>query len=381
MATAFQLALVSHARAICADNTQTYVNWDAGQTNIGPPHWDCATFNSYTIYLAMGWNDWPNTDHGGVGYFWPNPNDEYETPGSYDFLTENGWIKHNYSHSLLTEGAIVIGDLGTWHSFMYLGNDELADANDYFGYGDASIAVRPFSTYNEADLYYIFLPPEVTPGSETPNGTGSALTHDEVIQYYNSMSDSWTLADLKAWVQSQTVYSWVNDEIFYLMMGWTEGEDYFSESLEGSYLCGCCGINNCYHSGAEDYNDFIACMYLPAVGYYSYDSLMYRGRNASAACVKTMTLSFANVQPEASLFYGEYAGWIPEDYIPYSPLCYDQGIQIWCIPERGWTFPITGTGVRDWEPGPGPGPGPGPTPGPRGKMPLWLFLNPFMLFK
>lgn len=375
MATAFQLALVSHARAICADNTQTYVNWNAGQTNIGPPHWDCATFNSYTIYLAMGWTDWPNTIHGGPGYFWPHISET----GYDQFLLDNNWSKYPYSDSLLTEGAIIITDETLGHSLMYLGSNELADANNYFGYGDNSIAVRTFPTYDPSTFAFIYIPPDVEPGYTEPNGTGSALTHDEVTAYYNAVPDSWTLADLKSWVQSQSVYSWVNDEIFYLMMGWTEGEDYFSESLEGSYLCGCCGINNCYHAGASDYSDFIACMYLPSVGYYSYDSLMYRGQNASQACVKTMTLSFANVQPEASLFYGEYAGWIPEDYIPYSPLCYDQGIQIWCIPERGWTFPITGTGVRDWEPGPGPGPG--PSPGPRSKMPLWLFLNPFMLLR
>lgn len=377
MATAFQLALVAHARAICADNTQTYVNWDQGQTNIGPPHWDCATFNSYTIYLAMGWQDWPNTDHGGVGYFWPDPNDEDETPGSYDFLIENGWTKHNYSNSLLTEGAIVIADLNPWHSLMILSDTELADANDAFGYGDDSIAVRPLSTYDESSFYYIFIPPDVTPGYTEPNGTGSALSHDEVTTYYNTVPDSWTLSDLKSWVQSQSVYSWVNDEIFYLIMGWCEGEGYFSQSLEGSYLCGCCGINNPYHQGATDYASFKASMYLPDVDYYSYSNMMARGQNPSSDCIKIMTLAFANTQPEASLFYGEYEGWQPDDYIPYSPLCYDGSIQIWCIPVRGWTFPITGTGVRDWEPGPGPGPGPII----RRKMPLWMYLNPFMLLR
>lgn len=350
--TAFQDALVAHARAICADNTQTYVDYDQGQTNIGPPHWDCATFNSYTIYLAMGWNDWPSSTHGGPGYFWPHINDT----GFDTFLLDNGWTRYPYSSSLLTPGAIIITDEDLHHSLMYLGNNELADANNYFGYGDNSIAVRTFPTYDPAEFYYIYIPPDVTPGS--PNGVGTQLTHDEVTQYYNSVPAGWSLADLKAWVQSQSVYSWVNDELFYLIMGWCEGEDYFSQSLEGSYLCGCCGINNPYHQGATDYASFKASMYLPDVAYYSYANMMSRGQNASDECVKIMTLAFANPNPEASLFYGEYEGWIPDDYIPYSPLCYDQGIQIWCIPERGWTFPTTGTGVRDWTPGPGPGPVP-----------------------
>lgn len=356
--TAFQDALVYHARAMAADNTQTYYDSSLGQTNIGPPHWDCATFNSYTIYLAMGWTDWPSASHGGVGYFWPDPADEYLTPGSYDFLTDNGWVKYNYSASLVTPGAIIIADLGTWHSLMCLGSGEICDANDYFGHGDNSIAVRPFSTYAESSYTYIFIPPNV-PISIHPNGVGTQFTHDEVTTYYNNIPAGWGLADLKAWVQSQSVYSWVNDELFYLIMGWCEGEDYFSQSLEGSYLCGCCGINNPYHQGATDYASFKASMYLPDVPYYSYANMMSRGQNASDECVNIMTLAFANINPQASLFYGEYAGWIPPDYIPYSPLCYDQGIQIWCIPERNWTFPVTGTGVRDWIPGPGPGPSPG----------------------
>lgn len=353
MPTVFQTALVNWARSICADNTQTYVNWDLGQTNIGPPHWDCATFNSYTIYKAMGWNDWPSSSHGGIGYFWPNPADEHLNPGSYDFLTANGWIKHNYSSSLLTEGAIIIADLNPWHSLMYLDNNELADANNYFGYGDNSIAVRPFPTYDPSTFYYIFIPPDV-PISYSPDGIGTALSHNEVTEYYETVPASWTLADLKAWTQAQ--YTWMTDEIFYLCVGWCEGEDYFSQSLEGSYLCGCCGLNNSLHAGATDYNDFIACMYLPNVGYYSYANMMSRGTNPSPECIKIMTLSFANPNPEASLFYGEYVGWQPSDYIPYNPLCYDQGIQIWCIPERGWTITTTGTGVRNWAPGPGPVP-------------------------
>lgn len=349
--TAFQDALVAHARAICADNTQTYVNYSQGQTNIGPPNWDCATFNSYTIYRAMGWSDWPSSSHGGPGYFWPHISES-----GYDaFLLANGWQKCTYSASLLTPGAIIITDETLGHSLMYLGNNELADANNYFGYGDNSIAVRTWPTYDTSAFAYIYIPPDVTPGTTEPNGVGTQLTHAEVESYYTTVPDSWTLSDLKTWVQSQSVYAWVNDNLFYLIMGWSEGEGYFNESLEGSYLCGCCGINNAYHSGAVNYADFKACMYLPNVAYYSEANMMSRGQNASAECVKIMTLAFANPQPEASLFYGEYAGWQPADYIPYSPLCYDQGIQIWCIPERGWTFPTTGTGVRDWTPGPLPG--------------------------
>lgn len=344
--TAFQDALVAHARAICADNTQTYVDYDQGQTNIGPPNWDCATFNSYTIYLAMGWTDWPSSSHGGPGYFWPHISES-----GYDaFLLANNWQKYPYDASLLTPGAIIITDETLGHSLMYLGNNELADANNYFGYGDNSIAVRTWPTYSTSTFAYIYIPPDVTPGS--PNGVGTQLTHDEVTTYYNSVPASWTLADLKAWVQSQSVYSWVTDDLFYLMMGWCEGEGYFSQSLEGSYLCGCCGINNGYHSGATDYASWKAAMYLPDVAYYSYANMMSRGQNASAECVKIMTLAFANPNPQVSLFYGEYEGWVPADYIPYSPLCYDGSIQIWAIPVRSWTFPTTGIGVRNWTPGP-----------------------------
>lgn len=192
-----------------------------------------------------------------------------------------------------------------------------------------------------------------------PNGIGSALSHNEVTQYYNAADNNLTLSELKYWVQMQPAYSWLTDEVFYLIMGWSEGEGYFSQSLEGSYLCGCCGINNSYHAGATDYASFKACMYLPDVPYYSYNSMIQRGQNPSAACIKIMTEAFANPQPEASLFYGEYQGWVPADYIPYSPLCYDGSIQIWCIPVRGWTFPTSGQGVRQWVPGPGPGPTPG----------------------
>lgn len=347
MPTAFQSALVTWARALCADNNYRY--YSSGESYLGPYTFDCGTFNSFTIYKALGWSNFPDSSHGGPGYFWPHVTDS----GFDTFLLTNGWQRYSYSASLLTEGAIIITDESLHHSLMYLGNNELADANNYFGYGDNSIAVRTFPTYDPSAFYYIYIPPDV-PVEFHPDGIGTALTHDEVTTYYNSIPADWTLADLKSWVQSQPVYSWVNDEMFYLIMGWCEGEDYFSMSLEGSYLCGCCGINNPYHAGATNYSQFMACMYLPNVAYYSYNSLMSRGQNASAACVKIMTLAFANVQPEASLFYGEYAGWVPADYIPYSPLCYDQGIQIWCIPERGWTFPTSGTGVRNWTPGPDP---------------------------
>ncbi len=176
--TAFQDALVYHARAICADNTQTYVDWDQGQTNIGPPHWDCATFNSYTIYLAMGWNDWPSSSHGGIGYFWPHINDT----GFDDFLLANNWQRYSYNASLLTPGAIIITSENLHHSLMYLGNGELADANNYFGYGDNSIAVRTFPTYDPAEFYYIYIPPDVTPG---PGPLPGRLKYDRHRRYRN----------------------------------------------------------------------------------------------------------------------------------------------------------------------------------------------------
>ena len=351
MPTIFQQQLVTWAKSIANDNTYYYYySWQDWRQ---PPHFDCATYLSYVIYKAMGWNDWYDPSHGGIGYFWPHIDD----PGYDTFLLDNGWQKYPYNSSLLTEGAIIITTETLGHTLMYVGNNELCDGNDFGGtdHGSNSIAVRTFPFYDPNEFAYIYIPPDV-PMTFSPDGIGTALSHDEVTEYYNSIPDSWTLADLKAWVQAQPFYSWVNDEIFYLSMGWTEGEDYFTQSLEGSYLCGCCPINNCYHAGATDYNDFMACMYLSG-SYYSYANLMNRGQNASAACVKIMTLCFANPNTEASLFYGEYYGWVPSDYIPYSPLCYDQGIQIWSIPERGWTLTITGTGVRNWIPGPGPMPG------------------------
>lgn len=364
--TPMQTALVYWAKYIANDNRYTYGSYP---NNLGPWTYDCCTYNSLTIYKAMGWNDFPNPAHGGIGYFWNDPSDEVY--GAYDFLYANGWTKHNYNASLLTEGAIIICEQDVWHSIMYLGNNELADANPNHS-SDDQIAVRQFPTYDPSDFRIIFLPPDVTPAPiGQPNGIGTALTHDEVTQYYNAISSDWTLADLKNWVQSQPFYSWINDELFYLMMGWCEGEDYFTQSLEGSYLCGCCGINNSYHQGATDYASFKAAMYLPNVSYYSYANMMSRGQNASAPCVKIMTLAFANPNTEASLFYGEYAGWIPPDYIPYSPLCYDQGIQIWCIPERGWTLTITGTGVRDWTPTPTP---------PQKKKTKWIYYLPFRYY-
>lgn len=353
MATAFQTALVNAARAICADNNFRYYDSSQGESNLGPYTFDCATFNSYTIYQAMGWSNFPDSSYGGIGYFWPWINQT----GFDQFLLDNGWTRYSYSDSLLTEGAIIITDITLHHSLMYLGNGELADANNYFGYGNDSIAVRTWPTYSTSNFYYIYIPPNVTPGTGQPDGIGSVLTNAEVTSYYNSIVNSgWSLSDLKSWVQSQPFYSWVTDDLFYLMMGWSEGEGYFSQSLEGSYLCGCCPINNCYHAGATDYASFKACMYLPDVAYYSYANMISRGQNASAACVAIMTLAFANPNTEVSLFYSEGQGWQPSDYISYSPLCYDGTIQIWAIPHRGWTLTITGTGVRTWTPGPGPTP-------------------------
>ena len=161
--TAFQDALVAHARAIANNNLYHYYYYYQGDSNLGPYGFDCATYNSYTIYLAMGWNDWPSSSHGGPGYFWPHINDESQ--GAFTFLTQNGWQQYSYSASLLTPGAIIVTDETLGHSLMYLGNNELADANDFGGtdFGANSIAVRTFPYYDPAHFYYIFLPPDVPP--------------------------------------------------------------------------------------------------------------------------------------------------------------------------------------------------------------------------
>lgn len=162
--TALQQALVNWAVAIANDNRYHYYYYYQGDSNLGPWGFDCATYNSYTIYKAMGWTDWPSTSHGGIGYFWPHINDEQY--GAFDFLTYNGWQQYRYSSSLLTEGAIIVCDETLGHSLMYIGNNQLCDANDFGGtdFGDNSIAVRPFPYYDPAHFYYIFLPPDVPPG-------------------------------------------------------------------------------------------------------------------------------------------------------------------------------------------------------------------------
>lgn len=162
MATAFQTALVNWAVNIANDNTYYYYYRGSENWRV-PPHFDCATFLSYVIYQASGWNDWYDR-----GYFWPHISD----PGFDDFLTSNGWTRYYYNSSYLTEGAIIITDESLGHTLMYIGNSQICDANDYFGHGANSIAVRSFPTYSESSFYYIYLPPDVTPGpGPTPGPT------------------------------------------------------------------------------------------------------------------------------------------------------------------------------------------------------------------
>lgn len=166
-------ALVHYAIEIANDNRYRYVNWDAGETNTGPYTLDCATYNSLTIYKAMGWNDFPNYIHGGIGYFWPHISES----GFDIFLLVNGWHKQTYNAMLLTPGAIIItyeNASAAHHSLMYLGNvngtESLADANNYFGYGNNSINVRPWPTYDTSGFAYIYLPPD-TPVPPIPGHT------------------------------------------------------------------------------------------------------------------------------------------------------------------------------------------------------------------
>lgn len=172
-------ALVHYAIEIANDNRYHYVNWSAGETNRGPWTYDCATFNSLTFYKAMGWDDWINPAHGGIGYFWPHISD----PGYDTFLLANGWHKERYNSMLLTPGAIIITDERLGHSLMYLGIingvESLADANNYFGYGADSIAVRPWPTYGTDNFYYIYLPPDV-PVPPIPGQTSNFL----LLYYY-----------------------------------------------------------------------------------------------------------------------------------------------------------------------------------------------------
>lgn len=176
-------ALVHYAIEIANDNRYHYVNWNAGETNRGPWSYDCATFNSLTIYKAMGWDDWINPAHGGIGYFWPSIADEVY--GSFNFLIANGWHKERYNSMLLTPGAIIVTDSRLGHSLMYLGIvdgvESLADANDFgqTDFGPNSIAVRPFPYYAPDNFYYIFLPPDV-PVPPIPGHTSNFL----LLYYY-----------------------------------------------------------------------------------------------------------------------------------------------------------------------------------------------------
>lgn len=155
--SAFSDALVYQATRIANDNRYHYYDSSQGETNLGPFTFDCATFNSYCIYLAMGWSDWPSSSHGSIGYFWP-----YISQTGYDdFLTVNGFQKYAFNASLLTEGAIIITDETLHHSLFYIGNNQICDANNYYGYGDNSIAIRSYPTYDPARFAYIYLPPDV----------------------------------------------------------------------------------------------------------------------------------------------------------------------------------------------------------------------------
>ena len=166
--TAYQQALVDWAKNIANDNRYHYYYYYQGDSNLGPWGFDCATYVSYVIYKANGWNDWPDR-----GYFWPWT-DGSQGAGYDAFLLDNGWQKYNYDVNLLTEGAIIITYPYMHHTLMYVGNNELCDANDFGGsdFGDNSIAIRSFPYYSTSDFQYIYIPPNVTPGPGPGPGPG-----------------------------------------------------------------------------------------------------------------------------------------------------------------------------------------------------------------
>lgn len=155
--TAFQQALVNWAVSI-ANNDYYYYHY-TWEDNVTVPHFDCATYLSYVIYQASGWNDWYDRS-----YFWPHISD----PGYDSFLLNNGWQKFPFSSSYLTEGAIIIMDETWGHTFMYIGNGQICEANDKndTDHGPTSIEVCSYSKYEpyESDFAFIYLPPDVTPG-------------------------------------------------------------------------------------------------------------------------------------------------------------------------------------------------------------------------
>ena len=154
--------VITEALGIASNNSFHYYNSSLGETNgLGavtvPYTMDCATFLCYAIYLAQGWT-WYNQPH---GYFWPH----ISQAGFDDFLVNTlGLTKISYTSGMqMALGDIVITTENLHHAFMYIGNGQLVDANNYFGYGANSIAVRTYPTYATSEYAFVYRWAGVTP--------------------------------------------------------------------------------------------------------------------------------------------------------------------------------------------------------------------------
>lgn len=216
-----------------------------------------------------------------------------------------------------------------------------------------------------------------------PTGIGTPFTSNTQVRLYTqTMRSDWTVEQLWNWVKAQPLYKDMSKDVFDGIVGWTENEGYWGQSLYGSYLCACCGVNHYIQGKPNNYDEWASSshMNLPDWAYPKNDILSY-GQNPSIDALKSVTIAFANPNPEMEKFYGE-ASWSddnppPWEYLNYSPLCYDYRvdppIKIWAIIATAWSITTTGSGVRSWTEQDVPTPSPTPTK--RRKMPLMFYLK------
>lgn len=157
--------LVAIAKKYASNDKYRYYKKTAGETNLGKYTVDCCTLISRIIYDAFGWKDFPNAKHGSCGYYWSHIDDA----GFDVFLTANGFEKIKYTGQWLKAGDIVITDERLGHTFMIIDESHLFDANNYFGYGAESVAIRWSNTYSNKYWAYVYRYKEEDP--EKPKRT------------------------------------------------------------------------------------------------------------------------------------------------------------------------------------------------------------------
>ena len=135
-----------------ANDRYRYYKKNEGETNLGKYTVDCCTLISRIIYDAFGWTDFPNAKHGSCGYYWSHINDA----GFDEFLMVNGFEKFKYYAQWLKAGDIVITDERLGHTFMIIDDVHIFDANNSFGYGADSVAIRWLNTYSPDNWAYVY---------------------------------------------------------------------------------------------------------------------------------------------------------------------------------------------------------------------------------